>query len=103
MKRYLALFLLFVAIPAFGQRPVKSSGGVLSVPVDQDVNFQTIVTENISSVSLVTTSATPNNKQIAVLFTQDSIGGRTVAFGGNLTTTCSITAKIGRASCRERV
>lgn len=91
MKRYLALLLLFVAIPAFGQRPVKSSGGVLSVPVDQDVNFQTVATENISSVTLVTTSATPNNKQISLVFTQDATGGRTVVFGGNLTTTCSIT------------
>lgn len=93
--RVLAL-ILFCTSPVFAQRLLPINNGVVTANVNDlgannnVLSFQVILNQNVSSVVL-SAPVPANGVIVTAIFTQDSIGGRTVAFGGNLTTTCSIT------------
>lgn len=100
MKKLLLAFLLF-AIPCMGQRLLPQGSGAITASVQDGQDYQVFLVGNVTSVSLATTSATPNNLQVTLRFTQNSVGGWTVTFGGNITTSCSITSTANSTSiCR---
>lgn len=100
MKKFLLLFLL-IASPCFGQRFISQGTGALTVSVQDAQDYQISVIGNITGITLATTSATPNGLQVTFRFTENSVGGWTIVFGGNVTTTCPITTTANATSiCR---
>jgi hypothetical protein len=78
---YLVLLALAATVPAFGQVQIPILSGVVTIDASQQVNSKVILTANVSSV--VIQNPLPA-KEVTILFQQDTTGGRTVTFGGNI-------------------
>jgi len=110
MKRAFLFLLLsiFYTCPAWAQRPLTIVGGVVTANVADTNDFQVILTANVTGVTLTATTGSANTPvtpatgyQVSMRFTQDATGSRTVAFGGNITTSCSVNGTAGAVTiCR---
>lgn len=94
-----SLLMLAMGGSLFAQRPVLIVGGVATANVADANDFQVILTANVTGVTLVSTTGTSSTPvtpatgyQITMRFVQDATGSRTVAFGGNITSSCTINA-----------
>lgn len=99
LKRYLLLVCLLCPTFAYAQRPLTIVGGAVTANVADTNTFQVILTGNVTGVTLVSTTGsastpvTPNTGyQVTMSFVQDATGSRTVTFGGNITSSCTINA-----------
>jgi hypothetical protein len=87
MKRI--LLLLFFAAPLFAQQQVPIVSGVVTINASQGTNFFK-VTLNANVTSVVINQLTPV-QQVTLQFTENSTGGYTVAFGGNISGAGTVT------------
>lgn len=89
MKRLLLLFALFV-LPTLAQQQVPIVSGVATVDVAHNQVFKVLLTQNVTSLTLTTSSPSiPGGLQVSIIFSQNSTGGYTVAFS-NLNGTCTV-------------
>jgi hypothetical protein len=94
-----SLVLLATGGSLFAQRPISIVGGVVTANVADTSDFQVILSANVTGVTLVSTTGTSNNAvtpstgyQVTMRFVQDATGSRTVVFGGNISTSCTVNA-----------
>jgi hypothetical protein len=88
-----SLLMLAMGGSSFAQRIVIPSAGVVTANVNDYNDFMVNLTGNISGVTLSAPVVTPaTGYQVTMRFVQDATGSRTVTFGGNITSSCTINA-----------
>lgn len=96
-----SLLLAAFAFPVKAQRIITITGGTVTANVTDNPDFLVNLTMNVTGVTLTSTVTPATGYIVSMKFVQDATGSRTVAFGGNITTSCSVNGTAGAVTiCR---